>query len=220
MPKFNDLAGRKFNRLVAISRAKNRGHHTYWTCRCDCGNIVDVEASLLLSGRIKSCGCYKLENDKRLREERTIHGMSDTRLFHIWEDMIRRCESKNRKSYQHYGGRGIKVCEEWHSFIPFMEWSMQNGYEENLSIDRIENDGNYCPENCRWVTHKEQCNNTRRNQWVYIFGEKMNYAQAAEKFGINQSTIRGRIVRGWKPEVAVMTPPKSCICVEEANDND
>lgn len=123
------------------------------------------------------------------RGEITTHHSTNTRLFKIWSGMKERCYRKNHPHYKNYGGRGIKVCSEWMDFVVFKEWAMNNGYSYNLTIDRIDVNGNYEPSNCRWVTIKEQLNNTRRNHYVYIRGEKMTVAQCSEKYNIPKSTV-------------------------------
>lgn len=126
---------------------------------CNCGKIRIVRGQSLRSGLTTSCGCKQKEIIKNIRP---THGMSKSRLFRIWDHMNRRCSDYKATGWKHYGGRGVIVCPEWHEFIPFMKWAMANGYTENLEIDRIDNDGNYEPSNCRWVTRAENNRNKRR----------------------------------------------------------
>lgn len=134
------------------------------------------------------------------------HGDTNTRLFKIWRGMIERCSRKNHVHYKSYGGRGIKVCQEWSNFITFKNWAIYNGYQDNLSIDRIDNNGNYCPENCRFVSEKEQQNNKRTNRRITYKGETKTLKQWSEKTGINYTTLKERLNNGWSIEKAMCTP--------------
>lgn len=135
------------------------------------------------------------------------HGLRNTRLFRIWGNMKTRCHNHRSPSFKDYGERGITVCDEWRNdFQAFYDWSMSHGYEDHLTIDRIDNDGNYCPENCRWVNMKEQTRNTRRNHLVEIDGEIRSLIEWCEIFEINYRTVQDRLKRGWTQEDALMLP--------------
>lgn len=160
-----DLSGRRFGRLVVVKRADECVGHSYghslWMCLCDCGNETYVYGSNLLQGKTKSCGCYHTE---MIKAANSTHGESKTRLHRIWAGMKERCYNTRASNYHNYGGRGISVCDEWrNSFSAFRDWAVLNGYKDHLSIDRINVDGNYEPQNCRWATFIEQNNNKRNN---------------------------------------------------------
>lgn len=168
MRKFIDLTGMKFNRLTVESFNRNENGQNYWNCICSCGNKVIVNTGRLKYGSIKSCGCQK--RDALIRRN-TKHSLSNTRLYEIWCGMKKRCYNKKSKSYSNYGGRGISVCDSWkNDFLCFYEWAIKNGYNETLTIERIDVNGNYCPENCKWITLSEQTINLRKTIRYSICG--------------------------------------------------
>lgn len=197
-----DLTNQKFGRLTAIAiSGRTSNGHQLWLCQCECGNKKTVSDTHLKSGHTRSCGCLKKEKAKPPIVAK--HNMSRTRLYQIWKDMRGRCERPTSPRYYTHGARGIKVCAEWQEFIPFYEWAMANGYRDNLTIERINNGGNYCPENCKWATQKEQGNNRRTNCLVEYNGEKHTLSEWATILGIKYSTLVGRInKRKWSVERA------------------
>lgn len=179
------------------------GRNTFWLCECNCKDHTRkiVRHSSLTSGNSKSCGCLSAEEaSKRVG----THGMSGTRLHNIWKSMKERCYNSNHDQYKDYGGRGITICSEWkNDFLCFYNWAISNGYKDNLTIDRINNDGNYCPENCKWSTRKEQGNNQRTNHLLTYNNKTQTMAQWAEEIGLNPRTLQTRISRGWNVQDAL-----------------
>ncbi len=204
-PKVEDISGKRFGRLTAIKYiGKSKGKQTLWECKCDCGNIAIVHHQNLKSGHTSSCGCY---NSEVASEREKEHGQSGTRLYNIWHDMIYRCYNGNHRSYKDYGGKGIIVCNEWKDdFEAFRNWAIENGYKENLSIDRIDSDKNYCPENCRWATDIQQANNTSRNLIFTVDGCTDTLANLCRKYNIPYTLAHSRIYRNWDIKKALTEP--------------
>jgi hypothetical protein len=186
-----DLTGKRFGKLIVIKRLERKNNQTgKWLCKCDCGGTNEVRTTDLTGGNTKSCGCLTTYK----------HGGTGTRLFHIWDNMKRRCGAAKNSSYKDYGGRGIRVCDEWLDFAVFKEWALLHGYAENLTIDRKDNNGNYEPDNCRWATMKEQGNNQRGNINITYNGETKTLKQWSEFLGIKYITLLFRIRYGWTIE--------------------
>lgn len=199
----HDIVGKRFGRLVVqeIIPSKVFSSFIHAKCLCDCGKITHPTAVSLIKGEIKSCGCLSLE---KMTLSKIKHNMSKSRLYFTWKSMNQRCSNPNSYSYQYYGKRGIKVCDEWKGdkgFENFAEWAYENGYDESKdrteqSLDRIDVNGDYCPENCRWADIETQSYNKTDTTFVNIYGEMLNIKEISEKYGIPKKTLRGRIDQG------------------------
>lgn len=199
-----DLIGQRFGRLTVIERAENnKNSQAKWKCVCDCGNEVVVFACNLKSGATKSCGCF---NSECITKRNTKHNMACSRLFNVWSMMRKRCIYPKDKRYHDYGGRGITVCDEWQHFEAFYKWATENGYSDGLTLDRIDNNGNYEPSNCRFATFSQQANNRRSNHLLTFNGKTLTMKQWSDELGITYSTIEHRIKRGWSVEKTLTTP--------------
>ena len=197
----DDLTGKIFERLTVLEQAEdyissNGTRVAQWLCQCECGSEpVVVYGTSLKRGHTRSCGCL---HDESLRTNAIKHGDSYSKLYSVYTSIINRCYNKNDKRYDDYGGRGIYVCKEWReSYVVFKEWSIKNGYAEGLTIDRINNDDGYTPNNCRWTIRKIQQNNTRFNHLIEYNNEIKTIAEWAKEFNINYNTLYLRLYRGW-----------------------
>lgn len=197
--QLEDLTGRKFGKLFVIFYDETliKGKGRKCICKCDCGNTIETWDRLIRYGNKQSCGCLEA-----IRTQGTFrHGYSlkkhKDRLYTTWANMKNRCSDIYNKHYKNYGGRGIKVCNEWNEdFVNFKNWALNSGYKENLTIDRIDNNGNYCPENCRWVDRKVQGNNKRNCFLITYSGKTQTLAQWSEQLKINRSTIKYKLSKG------------------------
>lgn len=198
MGKFVDITGEKYGRLVAIRSTENRTKSggVVWLFKCECGKYKQISANSVRSGLVRSCGCIVIK-----------HKMAGTRLYNIWTDMKQRCYNSNYYEFHLWGGRGIIVCEEWRNdFQAFYDWAMNNGYSDDLSLDRIDSTGNYEPSNCRWASAKEQARNTSHNRKIIIDGVAKLLCEWLEISPITASTYHKRIKRGMTDKEALFTP--------------
>lgn len=214
-----DLSGKKYDSLTVIKmhhvRKQRNGRNVYyWLCKCNCGNEVIKTTNYLRYSNICSCGCLSnrikdpINNLKKPFDEEVVY--SKTRIYRIWQAMKSRCYNPNHKHYYDYGGRGIEVCPEWlNSSLSFINWSYDTGYNDNLSIDRIDTNGNYCPENCRWVDCKTQSNNKRTSHFITFNGKTQTIGQWSDELGINYNTLENRLKnKKWSVEKALTTKPR------------
>lgn len=205
MRKVINLIGKQYGRLTVIKYiGKDKYNNAMWKCKCSCGNTITIRGATLRNGKARSCGCLHKETCKQLAKNNITHNMSNTRLYRAWQGMKSRCYCKQNNRYQYYGEHGIKVCDEWkNDFQTFYNWSMKHGYKENLTIDRIDVNGNYEPNNCRWITNGEQQRNKRNNKMYTINGETHCLSEWCEKLKLNYNTVSTRIHRKWSIEKAL-----------------
>lgn len=203
--KLQDLTGQKFGRWNVLEKTDRKSVSvSYWKCVCECGTVREVLANQLKSGRSKSCGCYSREEKSARftemnKKTKVTHGYYGTRLYSIWSSMKARCETKTNGSYKNYGAKGIKVCEPWRDFSIFKDWALSNGYEDSLTIERMDIKGNYEPSNCKWVTMKEQQNNRSNTTFVMYNNESKPISAWCDELGLDYELISGRYRNGIKP---------------------
>lgn len=217
MGKAKNLAGLRFGKWTAIKIVgKNCYGGMMWLCQCDCGTCKPVDGRSLRDGTSTSCGCNKAQKTREAGNRGNFkHGGKKERLYNIWNGMKDRCYNPKSKFFHRYGGRGIKVCDEWkHDYVAFRTWAIENGFDATKprkyqSLDRIDNDGDYSPSNCKWRTSSEQCNNKSNNHLVRLGDEVKTITEWSRILGINKSTIEKRLtVYGYTDEEALTTPLK------------
>jgi len=202
MAKAYDLKGKKFNRLTVIKKDGHKGKKVLWECICECGNITHVMTNDLTSGNTKSCGCLNKEKASAIH---STHKMSKTPLYKVWGGIKQRCYYEKHVAYERYGGRGIKMSEEWLKFENFYN-DMKKGFQQGLTIDRKNSNGDYCKENCIWATYEQQANNKRNNRIETVNGITDTISNLAKLFKVNYSLAYSRIYRGWGIERALFEP--------------
>jgi hypothetical protein len=194
-----DLTGQRFGRVLVLSEARSANGKLRWFCRCDCGNEVMLRPQHLADGKTKSCGCYR----------RSANGHAHTPTHTVWSGMIARCTRPNNRSFKHYGSRGITVCGRWLIYENFL--ADMGERPPGKSLDRINNSGNYEPENCQWATKNEQQRNKGNNRVLVVGGARMTLAEASERFGVKVGTIWARLESGWSDERAALVPLRGTV---------
>ncbi len=218
MGKFIDLTGHRYGRFTVVELVEPhitpKGKiRTQWKCLCDCGAERIVATCNLRNGTSRSCGCLSRE---LARKRLTKHGLAGTKIYYVWQKMCQGCFSPNSREYKYYGARGITVCDEWcNNFQAFYDWAIESGYKEEISpnginkwtIERIDNDGNFEPDNCCWATMEAQANNKQTNHLVTFQGKTQTISRIAKQQNINPQLIYDRLKKDWEPEKAITTPP-------------
>lgn len=201
------MIGKRFGRLTVIEKVgKDKHRSILWKCKCDCGGESIVRTHNLRCGNSTSCGCVRNDKIKKLNYKT---GQYKSRIYHTWINMKTRCHTPTAWEYKNYGARGIAVCDEWrNNFQAFYDWANENGYRDDLTIERINNDGNYCPENCRWVDRITQNRNQRNTRLVTFNGVTKHLFDWADEFGIKRNTLAHRLHRGWSIDKSLTTPVK------------
>lgn len=227
MSKVHDLTGQRFGRLLIIERnGSNKNGRAMWRCRCDCGEEVTILGSMLINGKAMSCGCLRRERSREaLTKIATKHGGKYDRLYNVWVGMKKRCYLPSNSSYYNYGARGITVCDEWlNDYQAFKEWAYKNGYEDDAekykcTLDRIDSNGIYCPDNCRWVDALQQANNRRDNVKIRLGNEIHTVPEWSRITGISTSAIRWRIDSGWSADRILSEPVRKNMVAVYDNPN-
>lgn len=221
----NDLKGNKYGRLTVTGKSglkRSKGGHSSitWNCLCDCGNEVVLTTSALTSGNTKSCGCYKKDRNSKIF---TKHGMSETKLYKVWSSIKDRCFREYNKQYRDYGGRGITVCDEWkRDFKYFYDWAIENGYQDGLTIERKDNDGNYCPENCCWIKRTEQSKNRRNCHYITYSGVTKTLSEWCRELHVDRETLRRKekeMMDGEKALEFILNSKRHITCLEKRSKN-
>jgi hypothetical protein len=224
MRKYEDEVGSKFGRLTIVAYAEG-GHPRKVVCRCDCGVVKTILRASVITGNTSSCGCLNLDKIReRNKANKKTHGLSKTKLYSVWHNMHRRCYNPTAKDYKHYGGRGIKICDRWQKpaefgFFNFKE-DMEGSYSDELEIDRIEVNGDYSPDNCKWSTRSQQVINRRSgeggfNAKFYTYKDQtLCLSEWARVSGIKLSTLSGRLRTGWDFEKAITQPLRNKLEIE------
>ena len=198
-----DLTGQKFGRLTVVRFDHKENGRKYYLCQCDCGNFKIVSNHSLKSENTKSCGCLHKEILTQRNKDNRIHHPENERLLRIWRAMLHRCYKETDEHYDYYGGRGIKVCDDWHDFEAFQKWALANGYADNLTIDRLDGNKDYCPENCSWATMTVQNNHKSDTKWLTYKGKTQSLSDWCRELGLDYFRTKARLNSlGWSVEDA------------------
>ena len=198
-----DLTGQKFGRLTVVRFDHKENGRKYYLCQCDCGNFKIVSNHSLKSGNTKSCGCLHKEILIQRNKDNRVHHPENERLLRIWRAMLHRCYKETDEHYDYYGGRGIKVCDDWHDFEAFQKWALVNGYADNLTIDRLDGNKDYCPENCSWATMTVQNNHKSDTKWLTYKGKTQSLSDWCRELGLDYFRTKTRLNSlGWSVEDA------------------
>lgn len=197
MGKFKDLTGRQFGRLTALEPLPPHGKNTalMWACKCECGGTAIVRGTDLVNGHTMSCGCY--------RKMQKAMPNGELRLYRIWANMKQRCANPKSKDFKYYGAKGVCVCAEWEDFETFFYWAISHGYKDGLTIERIDNDGDYCPNNCKWIPKHRQNSNTSRTKRYVMYGKVFTLAEICRIYGVSRSTVASRMKKGIPLEKSI-----------------
>ena len=186
-----DMSGKRFGKLFVLHKTTSKNGMMQWQCICDCGEEKEISGNHLRTGHTTSCGCVQREVASIMGKTtpRKLSDRKHERLYHIWKGMRKRCRGYEEHHKKYYASRDIIVCNEWNDYPKFKEWALNNGYSDNLTIDRIDNNGNYEPDNCRWITMFEQASNKRNNRWITVQGISHTLAQWARIIGKSPSNL-------------------------------
>ena len=203
--KIDNFIGKRFGRLIVIKRVNNKGNNQFYLCKCDCGKEKIIQKYSLIYGKTRSCGCLRKEISSRKNK---THNMTNSRLYRIYRHIKERCFNPNSKSYKYYGSCGIVMCNEWkNDFMNFYNWAMSNGYRNDLTIERIDVNDDYCSENCKWIPQKEQSKNRRNVHLITFNGKTQSLTDWSNELNINFNTLYQRIIISkWSIEKAFMSP--------------
>jgi hypothetical protein len=205
--KPKDLTGARYGMLTAIKDVGALRNARVWAFRCDCGKEVQRIGSRVAKAKgLQNCGCVNPAIRSENGKANKTHGWSQHKLYGVWRQMMRRCYQASCADYPNYGGRGITVCSDWRNVSSFCEWGVKSGYQDGLTIERLDVDGNYSPHNCAWIPNKDQARNRTNMRMITYKGETMFAADWARRLGMKQSTIGARIRYGWTDDRIIGEP--------------